>query len=126
MITEKPASIPVLLQKHLVLFQAPEPTADPVIPSAPTVDGHGTDILSAAVEPPRTPAKNSLDIVARQLGEHDLKCQMRVFFVTFRWRDRHCPTAFEILPILVHQDKPLDGLALAEARELLHGLLVIQ
>ncbi len=37
-------------KKHLVLFQSPESTADPVIPSAPTVDGHGTYILSAAVE----------------------------------------------------------------------------
>ena len=48
------ASIPILLQKHLVLFHAPKTSADPVISSAPTVDCHRTNILPTANEPPRT------------------------------------------------------------------------
>ena len=108
------ASIPILLQKHLVLFHAPETSADPVISSAPAVDRHWTNIFPTAVESPRTLAENTLDIVARQLGEHDLQCQMREFLVSFRWRDGNCSTAVEILPILVYQQKALDGLSLAE------------
>jgi hypothetical protein len=123
---EKSASIPELFLKHGVLFQAPKPTADPVISSAPTVDCHGTYIFPATIEPPRTLAENPLYVVARQLGEHDFKCPIRVFLVVFRRSDRHGSTAFKILPILVHQHKPLNGLALAETRELLHGRFVIQ